>query len=161
MRDRELTLMRGLLVAGFAALLSLVAGLGIATAQRTMAHAARTLRIHDEGHLAFRRASGSLLLDEGYVTGSFPASVKARFVYNGQPTVTAQLTISGAGGSISARGTGRLSSPTSPDPSFKGSLRVTGGTGRYAHIRGAGELFGVYNRRSYGLTVQAIAKLQY
>ncbi len=161
MRDQGLMWIRGLLAACVAALLSLVVGLGIATARRTGAHAARTLSVHDEGYLAFKRASGSLLLDEGRVTGSFPASVKARFVYNGQPTVTAQLTISGAGGSISARGTGRLSSPTSRDPSFKGSLHVTGGTGRYIHISGGGELFGVYNRRNYGLTVQAIAKLPY
>jgi hypothetical protein len=153
--------MRGMFLAGFLGLFSPLGGLGIATAQRRVARAARTLSVHDEGHLVFKRASGSLLLDEGHVTGSFPALVKARFVYDGQPTVSAQLTISGTGGTISARGTGRLSSPTSPTPSFKGSLRVTGGSGRYAHIRGAGELFGVYNRRNYGLTVQAIAKLPY
>jgi hypothetical protein len=125
------------------------------------AHVARTLSVHDEGHLRFTRASGSLLLDEGHASGTFPGWVKARFVYNGEPDVSAQFTISGSGGSIIAHGTGRLSSPTSPDPSFKGALRVTGGTGRYARIHGSGELFGVFNRRSYALTVQAIAKLPY
>jgi len=84
-----------------------------------------------------------------------------RFVYDGEPTVSAQFTISAAGGSISARGTGTLSSPTSPSPSFRGRMSVTGGSGRYAHVRGGGELFGVFYRRSYGLTVQAIGKLPY
>jgi hypothetical protein len=121
----------------------------------------RVLNIRDQGNLRFVRASGSLLLDEGRVTGTFPGSVKVRFLYNGEPNVSARFTITGKGGSISARGTGRLSSPTSPAPSFRGRMTITGGTGRYEHIRGGGELFGVFNRRSYALTVQAVGKLPY
>ena len=125
------------------------------------ATAARVLSIRDQGSLHFVRASGSLLLDEGRVSGSFPGSVKVRFLYNGEPNVSADFTIAGKGGSISARGTGRLSSPTSATPSFRGRMQITGGTGRYEHIRGSGELFGVFNRRSYALTVQAVGKLPY
>jgi len=128
---------------------------------RRSAHAARVLNVRDEGHLRFIHASGSLLIDEGHASGTFPGSVKVRFVYDGEPNVSAQFTISGSGGSISAKGSGRLSSPTSPDPSFKGRMSVTGGSGRYAHVHGGGELFGVFNRRSYALTVQAIGKLPY
>jgi hypothetical protein len=40
-------------------------------------------------------------------------------------------------------------------------MQITGGTGRFQHIRGGGELFGVFNRRSYALTVQAVGKLPY
>ena len=123
--------------------------------------AASVLSVHDTGHLRFVHASGSVIIDEGPVTGSFPGSVRVRFLYDGEPTVSAQFTISGDGGSVSARGTGTLSSPTSTTPSFGGHMTITGGSGRYAHIHGAGELFGVYNRRSYALTVQAIGKLPY
>ncbi len=132
-----------------------------AHAVQPMADAARTLAIHDVGRLHFVHASGSLLIDEGRVTGTFPGSVKVRFVYDGEPNVSARFTISGAGGSISAKGTGKLSSPTTPTPSFRGRMLVTGGTGRYAHIHGGGELFGVFNRRSYAMTVQAVGKLPY
>ena len=125
------------------------------------ASASRVLNIRDQGSLRFVRASGSLLLDEGRVSGTFPGTVKVSFLYNGEPTVSARFTITGTGGSISARGAGRLSSPVSPAPSFRGRMQVTGGTGRYAHIRGSGELFGVFNRRSYALTVQAVGKLPY
>jgi hypothetical protein len=119
------------------------------------------LNVHDEGRLHFIHASGSLIIDEGSVSGTFPGSARVRFVYDGEPTVSAQFTITGNGGSISARGTGTLSSPTSPSPSFKGHMTITGGSGRYAHVHGGGELFGVYYRRSYKLTVQAIGKLPY
>lgn len=125
------------------------------------AHAARVLNVRDEGHLRFIHASGSVLNDEGRVSGSFPGSVKARFIYDGEPNVTATFTISGPGGSISAKGEAKLSSPTSLAPSFHGHMQITGGSGRYAHVHGTGELFGVFNRRSYALTVQAVAKLPY
>jgi hypothetical protein len=125
------------------------------------AHAASVLNVHDEGHLRFLHASGSVIIDEGSVTGSFPGSVRVRFLYDGEPEVSAQFTITGRGGSVSARATGRLSSPTSTTPSFSGHMRITSGSGRYAHIHGAGDLYGVYNRRSYALTVQAIGKLPY
>jgi hypothetical protein len=128
---------------------------------RPRAHAASTLNVRDEGHLRFVHSSGSTIVDEGSVTGTFPGSVRVRFLYDGEPEVSAQFTITGHGGSVSARATGRLSSPTSATPSFKGRMTITGGTGRYAHVHGSGELFGVYNRRTYALGVQAIAKLPY
>jgi hypothetical protein len=128
---------------------------------RANAHAARVLNVRDEGRLHYVRTSGELIIDEGHATGTFPGWVRVRFLYNGEPTVGARFTIYGSGGSISARGTARLSSPTSPSPSFKGTLTITGGSGRYAHVHGGGQLFGVYYRRSYALIVQAIGKIPY
>jgi hypothetical protein len=135
--------------------------LALGASSQPAAHAARVLNVRDEGHLRFIKSSGSIIIDEGHASGTFPGWVKVRFAYDGEPTVSSRFTISGSGGSISAQGSGRLSSPTSPSPSFRGSMLITGGTGRYAHIHGRGELFGVYYRRSYGLTVQALGKLSY
>jgi hypothetical protein len=42
------------------------------TAPRPRAHTARVLSVRDEGRLRFVRASGSVILDEGSVSGSFP-----------------------------------------------------------------------------------------
>lgn len=155
---------RILLAVSALAIIAACAGIGVparAAVSAPTAAAARTLNIRDEGHLRFIKSSGSRLIDEGRATGSFPGWVKASFTYNGEPTVSAQITIYGKGGTISARGSGRLSSPASPSPSFRGHMSVTGGSGRYAHVHGSGEMFGVFYRRSYGLTVQAIGKLSY
>ncbi len=149
-----------------------VSALGIATAVAigapalassggASAHAARVLNVRDEGRLHYVRSSGEQIIDEGHATGSFAGWVKVRFLYNGEPTVSARFTIYGSAGTVSARGTARLSSLTSPSPSFHGSMTITGGSGRYAHVHGGGELYGVYYRRSYALTVQAIGKLPY
>lgn len=127
----------------------------------TRAYTSRTLNVRDEGHLRYIKSSGSVIIDEGRATGTFPGKVKVRFSYDGEPTVNARFTISGADGSISARGTARLNSLTSLTPSFTGTMTITGGSGRYAHIHGGGGLYGVYSRRNYGLTVQAVGKLPY
>jgi hypothetical protein len=140
---------------------SALTGASGAAGRRARSAGARVLNVHDEGKLRFVKSSGSRLLDEGHATGTFPGAVKVQFTYTGDPTVTAQFTIAGSGGRIEARGSARLSSPTTPAPSFRGRMVIIGGTGRYAHIHGSGELFGVFNRRSYGLTVQAIARLPY
>jgi hypothetical protein len=128
---------------------------------QTQAHAARSTSVRDEGNLRFIHSSGSTLSDEGTATGTIPGRVKVLFTYNGNPTVGAQITIYGHAGQIHAHATAKLSSPTSPNPSFKGTLTITGGTGRYAHAHGGGRLYGIFHRRSYGLVVQTQGTLTY
>jgi phage gpG-like protein len=125
------------------------------------AQTARTLSVRDEGKLRFLSSSGSSLLDEGTVTGTIPGRARVSFTYDGSPNVTARFTIYGRGGSISGVAKGRLNSPNSLTPSFRGSLAITGGHGRYAHAHGNGELYGVFYRRGYALTVQALGRLRY
>jgi hypothetical protein len=125
------------------------------------AAAARVLNVRDEGHLHLISSSGSELIDEGPATGNVPGKVRVHFIYNGNPTVAARFEIRGHSGSISGRAKARLSNPTSPEPSFRGAFRITGGSGRYARIHGTGELFGVFIRRGYALVVQTIGKLPY
>lgn len=130
-------------------------------AESPLARSSQVLKVRDEGRLHFVSSSGSQLIDEGPAFGTLRGRVQLHFTYDGSPSVSARFTIFGAGWSIRARGQGRLSNPTSPTPSFRGSLTISGGSGRYAHARATGELFGVFNRRTYGLTVQAIGKLTY
>jgi hypothetical protein len=138
-----------------------LAAVVLAAAGPPGAAAARVLDVHDEGHLRFLTSSGSELIDEGPAAGTVPGKVRVYFIYNGNPAVTARFEIYGHGGSISGRANARLSNPTSPDPSFRGAFSITGGSGRYAHIHGTGELFGVFTRRGYAMVVQTIGKLPY
>lgn len=126
-----------------------------------LASPSRTLSVYDEGHLRWVRSSGNQVIDEGQANGTMPGRVIVNFTYNGSPTVYASFTIYTHGGSIRGNAKGKLSNPTSTSPSFRGALTLSGGAGRYTHARGSGELFGVYYRRSYGMTVQTRGHLQY
>lgn len=135
--------------------------LAVASTSSESAHTARSLSVTDEGTVHFLKSSGSSITDEGPAKGTIPGKVRIRFTYDGNPTVNAQITIVGHAGSVYAHGIGHLSSPTSPSPSFKGTLAITGGSRRYANAHGSGQMFGVFYRRSYAMTVQTKGTLRY
>src|ERR1700740_615278 len=139
--------------------LALVPAAGLAASP--VGQSARTTSVKDESHLHLVKSSGSLLIDEGSASGRIPGKVRVRFVYNGNPTVSASITIFGHSGSINAHGSGKLSSPNSPSPSFKVALTISGGSGRSSHASGSGHLYGVFYRRSYAMVVQTEGSLHY
>jgi hypothetical protein len=129
------------------------------TAGAPPARAAHVVSVKDEGHLHLVSESGSNLVEEGAVTGAIPGRVKVNFSIG--PTVRASFTIyARGGGTISGRGQGTLHS-TGLYSTFGGSLSVAHGTGRYAHARGTGGLYGAINRKTYAMTVQTVGKLYY
>jgi hypothetical protein len=118
-----------------------------------VARAARTESVNDTGHLKLLHASGEILTEEGPISGTIPGTVKVRLEV-GTTEVRASFTIEpSSGGSIVGTGRAKISS-SAKYSSFAGSLSVTGGTGRYAHARGSGKLYGALERRHDHLTVQ-------
>jgi len=140
---------------------TLAASLSIAVVTCGVAHAGGGLNVYDEGHLHYLRSSGDRLIDEGKAAGTVPGKVIVYFEYTGNPTVYAHFTIYARAGTISGYAKGRLSNPTSPSPSFRGALSLSGGAGHYAHAHGSGELYGVFYRRNYAMTVQTRGRLDY
>jgi hypothetical protein len=129
--------------------------------QPVLAAAAHTTSVRDEGSLHFLSDEATLIVDEGPLSGTLPGAGRVYFTYNGSPNVSARFTIHARGGNVYGTAKCRLSNPNSPTPSFRGALAIVGGSGRYAHAHGSGELFGVFHRHGYGLVVQAIGKLSY
>lgn len=120
--------------------------------------ASRTLSVDDTGHLHLVKAVGSVLMEEGAAAGTLPGEAKVRMTVSS--TVTASFSIAARAGTISGHGRATLHS-SGRYASFGGSLSVTGGSGRYAHARGSGRLYGVIDRRTDALTVQTIGSLHY
>jgi hypothetical protein len=122
------------------------------------AHAARWLNGTATAHLHLVRAEGSRLFEEGPVSGALPGSMRAEL--DTSAIFTGSFTIRTHGGSI--KGHGRATPHGSGRyESFGGSLVITGGSGRYAHVNGRANLYGVFDRRSDSVIVQTTGKLAY
>ncbi len=146
------------MVALITAVLAATCAAAGATSSDPAAHAARSLNVTDEAHLRYHESAGSSLIEEGNATGGLPGAVKVRFTVG--PTVSATFTITTHSGALIGRGTGTLHS-SGTYASFRGSMTITRGTGRYAHAHGGGGFYGVLNRRTYALTVQTTGRLSY
>jgi hypothetical protein len=123
------------------------------------AHAAHALNATDTAKLHKVSVAGSELLEEGKATGTLPGKMRA--------SVNIGATISGAF-TITVHGVGTIKGHGEATPhgggeyeSFKGSIVVTGGTGRYAHAHGETKLYGTFNRETYALVIQTTGTLSY
>jgi hypothetical protein len=126
------------------------------------ARSARILSVSDTAHLRYipRESEGSTLVEEGSATGQLPGAMRARLTV-GASSFTGRFSLKTRGGSI-IKGYGSAKpSGGGRYQSFAGSLVVTGGTGRYAHAHGKAGLYGVFDRQTYGLTIQTTGRLSY
>jgi hypothetical protein len=130
----------------------LLLAVGAASAQ------ARTLKATDTAHLHFVRGSGSLLFEEGSASGTLPGSMRVHCDIG--PTLRASFTIYTRGGSITGHGAA-VPHGSGRYESFGGTLLATGGSGRYAHARGRGGLYGTFDRKTYALLIQTTGTLTY
>ncbi len=128
---------------------------GVGARARAASHA---LSATDTAHLRYIRASGSELFEEGSASGSLPGKMDVQAEVG--PTLKASFTVFVHGGTIKGRGTAKAHGSGRYE-SFAGTLTVTGGTGRYAHAHGHAGLYGVFDRRTYAMTVQTTGRLLY
>lgn len=145
-----------------------IVSLGLPAATRTpataayatgRAHIAHALNVTDTAHLRYIRNSGSLLIEEGSVTGALPGTMHATMDI--AATTSGDFTLYTHSGSISGHGSGVLHG-TGRYASFGGTMSVTHGTGEYAHAQGHGGFYGVFERQPpYRLTVQTTGTLDY
>jgi hypothetical protein len=122
------------------------------------AHTARTLSATDTAHLHYVRSTESLLYEEGSASGTLPGSMRVYFKI--ASTVTANFTIYTHNGTIHGHGNATTHASGIYE-SFAGTITVNGGTGRYTHAQGHAGLYGVYDRRTYALTIQTTGRLSY
>lgn len=136
----------------------------IGVAMSTPTHAAeptavvaRTVNGDDSATLHLVRP-GERLLEEGAVTGSLPGHMRAELsigaLYKGNFTIdTRNGSISG-NGTATPHGAGRYQS-------FDGWLNITNGSGLYSHVHGRDSLSGVFDRRTYAVTIKTTGSLSY
>jgi hypothetical protein len=124
----------------------------------TAARAARTISGADSAHLHLLHQDESLLIEEGNATGVLPGQMRAQLTvaqrYSGTCTIYTN------GGSITGHG---VATPhgTGRFQSFKGTLTITGGTGRFRRAHGRTGLYGTFDRRTFSLVIQTTGNFSY
>jgi hypothetical protein len=149
-RDRRRSVAAALTAAIAAGALS-IAATASATARDATAHAASVLQGTATARLHLVYPEGSELLEEGPVTGALNGFARAR-LHTGA-VFTATFTIHTRAGSITGHGEAKPNG-AGRYQSFKGTFLASGGSGRYAHVKGRAELYGVFDRRSDAVTIQ-------
>lgn len=136
------------------------AAAGAVAAPEPTAQAARTINVTETVSLRLVRKSGSTLYERGTARGTLSGAVTARFETS-LTKVTGRVTIRPrGGGSFTIKVNGH---PTSAGTNarFEGTMKIVGGTGRYADASGSGRFSGIVNRRSWDVVVQANGRLSY
>ncbi len=129
-----------------------------ARAAHSHAHTAHTLTGTETAHLRLVRQHEEHLYEQGSASGPLPGRMSASLTVGATFTGEFQIhtragTITGHG-TASPRGTGRYQS-------FRGTMIVSGGSGRYAHVHGRTQLSGSFDRRTFDVTIHTKGRLSY
>jgi hypothetical protein len=126
---------------------------GAAGAAGSTATAARTISLNDTAHLHRTSSHGFNLYESGQASGSLGGGLVLHLDVISTNRVTATLTVSPRGGSMTGTASGNYRNNGST-ASFAGTLNITGGTGSYAHAHGSGLSFsGTIQRSNDAVTV--------
>jgi hypothetical protein len=137
----------------------LLAGILAGTWGLTSATAdAHTVSGVESTHLHLLHQDESLLVEEGKATGVLPGHMRAKLTIAQQYSGT--CTIYTNGGSITGHG---VATPhgTGRFQSFRGTLTITGGTGRFRRAHGHTGLYGTFDRRTFSIVIQTTGNISY
>jgi hypothetical protein len=121
------------------------------------AHAARSIRMSESADMHLVKKSGSILKERGTASGSLPGTVSATFNTANLARVTATVTFSTHGGTLTVTALGYPSSLSR----FSGPISVKRGTGRFSHAHGSGSFSGTVNRKTWHIKVSAHGTITY
>jgi len=105
-----------------------------------VARAARTISLNESGNLHLTSKRGFTLNEQGPASGTVTGTIYVHLQIVSTSRVTAEVSISPRGGSISGDATASYHRG-SATASFSGSLSISRGTGSYSNARGAGLSF--------------------
>lgn len=132
----------------------------LAAAAMSAPAAAKTINVTENASLHLTRRNGSTLYERGTARGTISGPVTA--VFNvGITRVTGTVTVFSGRNTLTFTLTGTPTGQRGPRATFKGTMRVVGGTRRYRNASGTATFTGAVNRRTWAATVHANGKLRY
>jgi hypothetical protein len=160
-QSRRLARLAGTLTATivpFGAMLA-VGAFGADGATAPSARAARTVSLDETGQLHLVSKQGFTLNERGTASGTIRGPISVRLTIVSTSRVSAEVTISPHGGSISGSGTASYHKGGSA-ASFAGRLSIDRRSGSYGHAQGSGLSFsGTIARSNDAITVHVSGRL--
>jgi hypothetical protein len=123
------------------------------------AHLARTFSLNESGRLHLTSKHGFTLNEQGTASGTVRGTISVRLKIVSTSRVSAEVTISPSGGSISGSGTASYHKGETA-ASFSGSLSINRGSGSYEQVQGSSLNFsGTIARSNDAIAVHVSGKL--
>jgi hypothetical protein len=117
------------------------------------ARAARTITLDESGNLHLLSKRGFTLNEQGTASGTIAGTIYVRLTIVSTSRVTAEVSISHGGGSISGHANAAYHRG-SETATFSGSMSVSHGSGSYSNAQGSGLTFsGTIKRSNDAITV--------
>jgi hypothetical protein len=137
-------------------------GAGVASGAATpSAHFAKTVSLNETGRLHLVSKRGFTLNESGTASGTIKGAISVRLTITSSSRVSAEVTISPKGGSISGSGTASYRKGES-GAGFAGALSIVRRSGSYAHAQGSGLKFsGTISRSNDAITVHVTGRMTY
>ncbi len=160
-RNRQLKRLAGILATTIALFVAVLATAPLAVdgaAAPSVAHAAGTTSLNETGQLHLVSKHGFTLNEQGIASGTIKGPITVRLTIVSTSRVSAEVTFSPHGGSISGSGTGSYRKGETA-ASFAGSLSIAHSSGSYAHAKGSGLSFsGTIARSNDAIAVHVSGK---
>jgi hypothetical protein len=120
---------------------------------------ARSLSLNDTGHLHLTSHHSFTLNERGTASGTISGSIYIHLNIVSVNHVTAEVNIYPRGGSITGHASASYRS-SGAYATFRGTMRIVRGTGRYAHASGSGLIFtGTIQRSNDAVTVHVSGRM--
>lgn len=125
------------------------------------AHPARTVSLNETGRLHLVSKHGFTLNELGAASGTIKGRIAVHLKIVSTSRVTAEVTISPRGGSLSGSGTATYHKGET-EATFSGRLSISRRSGTYSHAQGSGLRFsGTIARSNDAITVHVTGRLSY
>jgi hypothetical protein len=132
---------------------------GSAGAQLAQARSAGTITLNESGDLHLTSKHGFTLNEQGPASGTVRGTIYVHLQIVSTNRVTAEVSISPHGGSISGKATASYHKGSTM-ASFSGSLAISRGTGSYSNARGSGLSFsGTIQRSNDAIAVRVSGRV--
>lgn len=157
-KNRQFARLAGILAATTASMVG-AAPVGAEGATGPSVHAARTISLNETGRLHLINKHGFTLNEQGSASGTIKGTITVHLKIVSTSRVSAEVTISPKGGSISGFGTASYHKGET-SASFSGALSISRRSGSYAHAQGSGLKFsGTIARSNDAITVYVSGRL--